>query len=145
MAPRTTKLGPGTLKIGDDTTGVDIECNLIGCRIKWNVNSDDPVTYLCGDSEPGAMTFDGELTGTMATDMVDGAASLFELSWASAGETLPFTYAPTTGVAEFAGSIVITPLDAGGDEVKKNMDSEFTWPIVGSPAEVVRTYGTPAP
>lgn len=142
MAPKTTKFGPGTLKIGDDTTGVAIEANLIGCRIKTNVNQDDPVTYLSGDQEPGAMTFDSELTGTLNTDALDGEASLFDLSWASKGETLPFTFSPYTGVVSAAGSLVITPLDLGADKFGDKLNSEFTWPLVGDPTF---TYGVTGP
>lgn len=142
MAPKTTKFGPGTLRIGDETTGVACEANLIGCRIKTNVNSDDPVTYLSGDTEPGAMTFDSELTGELATDTMDGAASLFDLSWTSKGETLPFTFSPNTGTVEATGSLVITPLDLGADKFGDKMNSEFTWPLVGDPTF---TYGVPAP
>jgi len=142
MAPRTTKFGPGTLRIGDDTTGVAIEANLIGCRIKTNVNSDDPVTYLSGDQEPGTTTFDSELTGTLNVDVLDGEASLFDMSWSMKGETVPFTYSPFTGVVEAAGSLVITPLDLGADKFGDKLNSEFTWALVGDP---VFTYGPPAP
>lgn len=139
MAPKTTKFGPGTLTIGPTTGGVSIEANIIGCRIKTNVNSDDPVTYLSGDTEPGATTFDSELTGEMATDTVAGAASLFDLSWTSKGETLDFTFSPNTETVSVAGKLMITPLDLGADKFGDKMNSEFTWPLVGDP---VFTYVT---
>lgn len=138
MSPKTTKLGPGVLKIGETGTEIDISCNLIGARIKTNVDSEDPVTYLCGDSEPGSMTFDHELTGTLNIDVLDGAASLFDLSWTAKGETQSFTYTPFTGVVSAAGELVITPLDLGADAYGDKLNSEFTWPLVGDP---VFTYG----
>ena len=139
MAPKTTKFGPGTLKIGPAATGIAVEANVLGCRIKTNVNQDDSVTYLSGDSEPGAITFDSELTGNLATDSMDGAASLFAMSWESKGEEVEFTFTPNTVEGTSAtGTLVITPLDFGADDFGAKLDSEFTWPIVGDP---VFTYG----
>lgn len=139
MAPKTTKFGPGTLKIGPTATGLAVEANTIGCTLKTNVNSEDPVTYLSGDQEPGATTFDSELTGELATDVQDGAASLFDMSWTSKGETVEFTFVPNTADgATAAGSLMITPLDFGGEKFGDTMKSEFTWPIVG---DVTFTYG----
>lgn len=138
MAPKTTKLGPGILKIGATGTEIDVSCNLLGARIKCNVDQDDSVTYLCGDTEPGAMNFDSELTGKIAVDVKDGDASLFDLSWSAKGTEQAFTYVPFTGVVSASGTLIITPLDLGADEAKATLDSEFTWPLKGDP---VFTYG----
>lgn len=135
----TTRLGPGTLTIGDT---MDVSTYLKGARIKTNVNQDDPVTYLAGNQEPGTITFDSEFTGTIAADVDLGDASVFEYSYAHKGETVPFEYSPRTGVVTFTGELVITPLDGGADEYGAVLDSEFTWPIVG---EVDRTYGSGTP
>ena len=132
--PKTTKFGPGTLTVGT----IAISCNLIGARIKTNVNQDDPVTYLCGDQEPGAITFDSEFTGTLNIDVSEGAASLFDLSWTEKGTSQPFTFEPFTGVVSAAGTLVITPLDLGADKYGDKLNSEFTWPLVGHPTF---TYG----
>lgn len=146
MPSSTTKFGPGTLHIGPDVTGgVDCEANIIGCRIKWNVNTEDTTTYLSGDSEPGPTTYDGELTGELHTDPLLGAASLFELSWAQAGNKLPFTFSPNSEVVEVSGEIIIHPLDLGADKWADKLQSEFTWTVVGMPADVLRTYVTAGP
>jgi hypothetical protein len=142
MSPKTTKLGPGLLTIGATGSEIDISCNLIGARIKTNVDTEDPVTYLCGDQEPGTMTFDSELTGTLNIDVVDGAASLFDLSWSAKGSEQPFVYEPFTGVVSAAGVLVITPLDLGADAFGDRLNSEFTWPLVGDPTF---TYTPPPP
>lgn len=136
----TTKLGPGTLTIGETASSIDASAYLKGARIKTNVDQEDPVTYLAGNQEAGTVTFDSELTGTLAADVDRGDTSLFDLSWSSKGETVAFSYAPKTGVVTVTGELIITPLDLGADEFGAVLDSEFTWPIVGEP---VFTYGAP--
>ena len=52
---------------------------------------------------------------------------------------MPFTYTPSNAVGATAtGTLTIDPLDFGGDDMGKDMTSDFTWTIVGDP---VYTYG----
>lgn len=137
-----TRFGKGTLKIGATGTEIDVSCQLVGARIKTNVDSGDPITTLCGTTEPGAMTFDSEFTGTINTDTKAGAASLFELSWAHKGEEQAFEFVPNTAEGTTAtGTLIITPLDLGADAYGDPLDSDFTWPLVGDPTF---TYTPPA-
>lgn len=139
----STKLGPGTLKIGATGTEIDVSCQLNGGRITTNVDTGDPITTLCGTTEPGAMTFDFEFTGNMNTDQATGAASLFALSWTAKGTEQEFSYIPNTAEGtEASGTLIITPLDFGADAFGDPMASDFTWPLAGEPTF---TYPTPGP
>ena len=136
----STKLGPGTLKIGATGTEIDVSCQLNGGRITTNVDEGDSVTTLCGTTEPGAINFDHEFTGNINTDQAAGAAGLFALSWSAKGTEQAFEYTPNTAEGTTAtGTLIITPLDFGADAYGDRMASDFTWPIVGDP---VFTYGT---
>ena len=139
MPATTTKLGPGTLKIGATGTEIDASCQLNGGRITTNVNEGDPVTVLCGDILPGDVTFTFEFTGNILTDQAAGAAGLFALSWSAKGTEQSFEYTPNTADGtKAAGKLIITPLDFGADAYGDRMASDFTWPIVGEPTF---TYG----
>jgi hypothetical protein len=130
----TMKFGPGTLKIGATGTEIDVSCNIVGARIKSNVDQEDSVTYLCGTVEPGGMTFDHEFTGTINVDVDGGANSLFALSWDQKGTEQAFVFTPNTaGEATATGTLIITPLDFGADAFGDRLNSEFTWPIKGDP------------
>lgn len=137
----STKLGPGTLKIGATGTEIDVSCHLNGGRITTNVDEGDSVTTLCGDVDPGAVTFTFEFTGNINTDQAAGASSLFALSWSAKGTEQNFEYTPNTAEGTTAtGKLIITPLDFGADAYGDRMASDFTWPIVGEPTF---EYGTP--
>jgi hypothetical protein len=137
--PTTVKLGPGTLKVGATGTEIDVSCNLVGGRVKSNVDEGDSVTYLCGNTDPGALTFTHEFTGTLNTDVAAGAASLIALSWSAKGTEQAFVFVPNTADgSECSGTLLITPLDFGADAFGDRLNSEFTWPIVGDP---VFTWG----
>lgn len=137
----SVKLGPGTLKIGATGTEIDVSCQLNGGRITTNVDTGDPITTLCGETEPGAMTFDFEFTGNLNVDVKAGAASLFDLSWTARGTEQSFTFTPNTVAGVTAtGKLIITPLDLGADAYGDPLASDFTWPISGTPTF---TYGTP--
>lgn len=136
----STKLGPGTLKIGATGTEIDVSCQLNGGRITTNVDTGDSVTTLCGTTEPGATTFDYEFTGNLNTDQARGADGLFALSWSAKGTEQGFVYVPNTAEGTSAtGTLIITPLDFGADAFGDRMASDFTWALVGEP---VFDYGT---
>jgi len=136
----STKLGPGTLKIGATGTEIDVSCQLNGGRITTNVDTGDPITTLCGTTEQGAMTFDYEFTGNINVDIKAGAQSLFALSWSAKGTPQAFEFTPNTAEGTTAtGTLIITPLDLGADAFGDPLASDFTWPIQGEPTFV---YGT---
>ena len=130
----STKLGPGTLKIGATGTEIDVSCQLNGGRITTNVDTGDSITTLCGTVEPGSTTFDYEFTGNINTDQAAGSASLFALSWDQAGTVQQYVYVPnTTEGTSATGSLIITPLDFGADAFGDAMASDFTWALTGKP------------
>lgn len=138
----STKLGPGTLKIGATGTEIDVSCQLNGGRITTNVNTADPITTLCGTTEAGATTFDFVFSGNINVDIKAGAASLFALSWEHRGEPEAFTFVPNTAEGTSAtGTLIITPLDLGADAFGDPLASDFEWAIDGEPTFV---YGTVA-
>jgi hypothetical protein len=84
------------------------------------------------------------LDGNIDTD-VALSSGLFALSQDSPGSEQGFEYtpntdiiAPATAATKAAGTLVIDPLDFGGDTMGEYMASDFSFTIVGQP---VYTYG----
>ena len=134
-------LGPGTLKIGATGTEIDVSCLVNNVTISANKNQDDNVTKLCGTVVPGAVTYDYVIGGNVDTDIGE-ATGLFALSQAAPGSQQAFEFIPNTDVGTTAaGTLIIDPLDFGGDETTQTMASDFEFALVGQP---VYTYGTGA-
>ena len=135
----TAVLGPGTLTIGETGTETDCSCLVNGCRIAATKDQADSTTKLCGSIRAGAVKYSYELTGNVDTDIAD-AAGLFALSQSAAGQTLSFTFTPSTEAGTSAtGTLVIDPLDFGADEYGADLTSDFTFAINDKP-----TYTYPA-
>jgi len=130
--PKVSKLGPGTLTVGA-TPATDIACQLSAAWVKWDKDKEDDVPVLCGQTIAGAATYTATLSGTIAQDL--GATDSFvEYSWTNKGTTVPFVFVPSTADGkQVEGNVTIDPIDVGGDEVKKNMMSDFEWDCVGEP------------
>ena len=137
----THKLGPGELTIGATGTEIDVSCLINNATISMSKDEGDSVTKLCGDVVPGTVTYTYALSGNVDTDISD-PAGLFALSQSAPGTSQAFTFTPSTeaGTAA-AGTLVIDPLDFGGDETGQTMTSDFEFTIVGKPTY---TYATPA-
>jgi hypothetical protein len=130
---KKTKLGPGTLNIGEVGSEIDVSCQVINAQVEWDKDKDDDVTVLCGDVVAGSTTYSAQLTGTMFQDVEDPAGILF-YSWQHRGEQVPFVFVPNTEAGTSAsGDLVLDPLTFGGDEANTNMQSDFTWDCVGTP------------
>ena len=141
MTAKVTKFGPGTLTLGEVGSPIDVSCQVINAQIEWDKDKDDDQVVLCGETVAGATTYTASLTGEMFQDVADAAGILF-YSWEHKGETVPFTFTPSTAAGTKAdGELVLDPLTFGSDEPKANMTSDFTWDCVGEP---VLTAGTPA-
>lgn len=142
MTVQATKLGPGLLTIGDSAAQQDISCRLSAAWVKWDKDKEDNTPVLCGDEIAGSTVYTAKLTGTIAQDLED-KQGIVNYSWTHKGETVPFVFVPSTaGGQQVTGEVTIDPLDVGGDEVKKNMMTDFEWDCVGEPA--LSDY-TPAP
>ena len=136
--PETFPLGPGTLEIGATGTEIDISCLVNNAVIGADKSQGDTTTKLCGTVKPGAVTYEYTLAGNMDTD-VGESAGFFALSQAQAGQELAYTFTPNTEAGTVAsGTLIVDPLDFGGDTSGETMTSDFEFSLVGPP---VYAYG----
>lgn len=137
----TGQLGPGTLTIGDAGTLLDISCYINNVGIEVSKDTGDQTTKLCGATRPGVTTYTYQLTGNVDVDLAN-ASGLLALSWDSAGSTQAFSFIPNTALGvEFAGTLVIDPLNVTADEYGGDLTSDFTWDIIGKPSRTVPSGG----
>lgn len=135
MAVTTTKLGPGELILGELATSVAMSCQLTKATITWDKKQDDDIPVLCGDVVPGTVEYTSKLEGTVFQDYTDDDG-VGAYSWSNKGTLVPFTFTPNTtatGAKTVTGMVTIDPLDFGGEDVKGNMTSDFSWVISGDP------------
>ena len=134
MTAYSTRLGPGTLQLGETATLMDASCQLANGVVAWDKDAEDPITVLCGDTVPGSVTYSATLSGNFLQDLTE-EDGLVAWSWANKGVAVPFTYTPNTAAgATVTGSVVVDPLDVGSDEdYGAVMSSDFEWDIVGEP------------
>lgn len=136
--PDVYDLGPGELKIGATGTEIDVSCLVNNAKIAMSKDEGDSTTKLCGTVRPGSVKYTFALSGNVDTDIAD-ASGLFALSHSAKGTEQSFTFTPSTEAATVAvGTLIIDPLDFGGDETGQPMTSDFEWSLMGDPAF---TYG----
>ena len=134
MPATVVKLGPGTVTIGSAGTEVDFSCQVTAAHVDWEADADEAITVLCGDSVPGARRYTAAFAGTLLQDLGD-ADGIVAYSWAHKGETVPFSFEPSTEAGqEVTGELILDPLSVGGEEAGANMTSDFEWECVGEPA-----------
>jgi hypothetical protein len=134
----TYNLGPGELSIGAVGTEIDVSCLVNNAVIAADKNQGDSTTKLCGTVTPGSVTYEYTLSGNTDIDISD-PAGLFALSQAEPGSQQAFTFTPSTEAGtEATGTLIIDPLDFGGDTTGETMASDFEFALVGAP---VYTYG----
>lgn len=134
-------LGPGTLEIGATGTEIDVSCLVNNAVIAAEKDQGDDTTKLCGTVRPGSVTYTYTLSGNVDTD-IDDPAGLFALSQAEPGSQQSYVFTPSTEAGTAAsGTLVIDPLDFGGDEMGATMTSDFEFALVGAPTYA---YGAPA-
>lgn len=132
MPGTATKLGPGTLILGETTDTLDMSCQLAGAWVKWDKDKEDDTPVLCGTDIAGGTTYTGKLTGNVLIDLSDDG--LVEYTWTNKGLQKAFVFVPSTAEGkQITGTVTVDPLDVGGDEVKKNMRTDFEWDCVGEP------------
>lgn len=133
-APTPVKLGPGTMKIGAIGTETDMSCLLQNATIAWSVDAEDDTNVLCGDTVPGARTYSATISGNALQDLTE-KEGLVAFTWAHKGEAVPLTFTPNDEAgATVTGTVVIDPLDVGGDTYGSVMNSDFEYAFVGEPA-----------
>jgi hypothetical protein len=141
MVGEVFPLSPGILKIGETGTEIDVSCLVNNAVVAADKDEGDSQTKLCGTVRPGAVTYTYHISGNVDTDIAD-AAGLFALSQDNPGKEYPFTFTPNTDAGTTAtGTLVVDPLDFGGDTTGETMTSDFDYTIVGVPAY---TYGPAA-
>lgn len=137
----TFSLGPGELLIGETGTPIDVSCLVNNATITASKDQGDSQTKLCGTVKVPKPVYTYELGGNMDTDIAD-ASGFFALSQTEPGTEQSFTFTPSTEAGTIAaGTLIIDPLDFGGDDTGETMTSDFTFTIVGAPTY---TFATPA-
>jgi hypothetical protein len=135
----TGQLGPGTLKIGEVGTEIDVSCYVNNAAIEWSDSATDATTKLCGAVRAGVTTFTAQLVGNVDVD-AGNDAGLFALSWNEKGSQQAFTFTPSTELAtSVAGQLVIKPLRFGADEYGADLTSDIAFDIVGDPVLTIPT------
>lgn len=133
MPATISKVGPGTLTIGEVGSEVDISCQILTASITSDASVDDPTEVLCGDTIGGDTTYADKLNVTMLSDYLD-AAGLVRLSWGSGrGTEQPFTFVPSTGTGNpsVTGTVRLDPIELGG-EVGARSEVSFTLDGIGT-------------
>lgn len=129
----TYPLGPGTLTIGAVASEIDVSCLVNNAVIAMTKDQGDSTTKLCGTVVPGAVSYTYALSGNVDTDVND-PLGLFALSQLSPGSQQPFVFTPSTEAGTSAtGTLVIDPLDFGGETTGETMTSDFEFALVGAP------------
>jgi hypothetical protein len=131
------KLGPGTLTIGATGTEHDVSCLINNAVISAEKDQGDDTTKLCGTVRSGAVTYSYTLSGNMDVDISD-PAGIFALSQSAPGSEQDYVFTPSTEAGtEAAGTLIIDPLDFGGDEMGADMASDFEFALVGKPVYTI--------
>lgn len=132
-APKTFKLGPGTLTIGEVGTAVDFALQFTGATVSWSKDKDDDVPVLSGGLLAGDTTYTASLSGNVFQDLAEDDG-LVAYSWEHKGEEVPVVWVPSDAAGKrVTGTIVMDPIDIGGDEAKKRPRSDVEWAFVGEP------------
>ena len=133
MPATTSQFGPGTLSIGAVGSPIDISCQIESCQLSSEIKQDDPVTVLCGEEVPGAITWTYKLKGKLFQDQAD-PDGIVRFSWANPGVVVPFTFVPNnTDAVGATGELTLIPITIGSDTAKAKMKSDFEWTCVGEP------------
>jgi hypothetical protein len=125
------KMGPGVLTVGSVGSPLDFAGRCTTVKVTWKVDTEDDVPVLDGGVEAGDRTYTATLEATVyQDDLTDGG--LVAYSWAHKGEQQPCTFTPYAGGRSIAGTLIVDPLDVGGDVGKKNT-ADVKWAFLGEP------------
>lgn len=129
------KFGPGTFKIGETATALDVSCAVNSLVLEPSKDTSDPKTMLCGTVKPGRTTYTYVASGNVDVDS-DDPSGFFAYCEQNAGRQVPFSYTPSNGGTEASGTLVLDPLSFGGEEYGEDMASDFEFDVVGRPTYV---------
>lgn len=131
MAVKYTKVGPGTLTVGEIGTSVDFSCQVTECVLTAEKDQEDNINTLCGDTLAGDITYTWSLTGELVQDLSPEGVNKF--CFENAGEEFPFSFSPSNASGpELSGVVILDPLDIGGAANTK-ATAEFEFSVVGKP------------
>lgn len=134
MAATTIKGGPGKLSIGSSTALVQLNSQVISCKLTPSASQDEPITVLSGETVAGKFTETWELEVTFHTDLGQ-TKSIWEYLFDNSGTTQPFEFEPaTTAGKKFAGSLVVVSAPIGGD-VGDILQSDAKFTVIGKPVK----------
>lgn len=131
----------GKLTLG--TTPLDVSCQVTAVTVNptENVDTEDAVHVLCGETLPASDTvsYTYTLAGSVLQDL--STSGVVDWSWDNKGTEQAFVFTPDdtlTTDPTITGTVRVIPLTIGG-EVPGRPTSDFEWAIIGTP-----TF-TPAP
>ena len=124
-------LGPGSLIFGATGSEHNISAQVTAAKITWDVDAEDSMPVLSGGVIAGERNYTAKLEITAAPDLA--ADGLVDWSWTHKGTEQPVVFIPNAATAaEFAGTVLIDPIEYGGD-VKKRNTSDWELEFVGEP------------
>ena len=122
----------GTLKLGDTSTGKEMEAQVTKVGVPQTVTRDSPVTVLTGDLIQAAVTYSWSLTGEALLDMSD-PTGMFYFVRTNQGAQLAFEFCPA-GALEgptITGTVIVDGWSTEELAAGSNITSKFAWPIQG--------------
>lgn len=133
MPAKTYTFGPGSLIIGATGTSTEISCQVTSGTVEWDVDAEDDVPLLCGETEAGEETFTATLGFNIFQDLSEDDGIVVQ-SWGSMkGTVQPVEFIPSTAAGKrVVGSVKVRPITIGGD-AKTKPRSDVEWPFVGEP------------
>ena len=141
----TGTLGPGTLKIGETATPIDVSCLVNNVSIVPDISEGDSKTMLCGTTKRSADTITWAISGNIDVDAGLGSG-FFALTWQHIGEVVDFEYTPSTEVGtKVVGQLKLAPLELGADNYGDFLNSDFEFGLENFDPATAVTYGDTAP
>lgn len=134
MAIQSHKLGPGVLTFGAGPLAAEAQATKVVVEFEENLETQDAIPVLSGEELPEEETasYKAKLTATFLQDNL-AAAGLIAYSWTNAGVEVPCRFVPNNTLdREINGTVVIMPINVGGD-VKKRNTSDVTFRFIGLP------------
>lgn len=137
----TGTLGPGTLSIGETATPIDVSCLVNNVSIIPDISEGDSKTMLCGTTKTSPDEITWAIEGNVDVD-AGLTAGFFALTWQHIGETVDFTFTPSTAVGTtVTGQLKLAPLELGADNYGDFLNSDFSFGLVDFDPATAVTYG----
>lgn len=126
--PASITMGPGTVKLGPaGVQNISLQVASFTVQFSESVEVTPAVPVLTGDELPATevASVAWAVAGTIIQDIA--AAGVVAYTWTNTGAELALEFIPNTAAArKVTGTIVMVPLNLGGDS-KQKPTSDFTW------------------